>query len=410
MRAEKEKKKEHGKIKGYYHCHSCGKFYPTNGTENLCTYCGISQINLQAWQNVIKRRQKYMLFAEGKISSTEEEEAAKKLLEIEQRQKENVYHEKTSHKADLIGKKHTRFKLLALCVGFLWMLGIGGILYKAYSKKEKKNKEQAEAIAKKEAKNKAANILSPKEKAKIAKQCYNTARRFFYSQDYELRASLVDGNKLNEMLAFYQNQKSDHNVKIKGFYSYQVEQNYAEIVILLESGQKLELAFVNSDNNWLIDWDFLTTKSAMPFNEYLETKPEGAFEFRLLFSEKEEANNYILSLYGYTRNSSQFTELTGARQTLIIKNKEQADLLRDFTTASKKYARFNDTLSESDSGAFGADDPRGFHRIRLTLEYKTVENEKILTIHKIHACHWLGEYYKPLYKPAFYRLMPSLKQ
>lgn len=371
---------------GYYHCQSCGHYYWSEIKGKGCPQCGATHLNIQAWDEVIKRRNMSAVF-ETHVNQKS------------QRVQDKVDHT-SSAKLDIIGRKKAQQKAFVLAGIIVCFMALIGLVYKSYVKSN--NEKSAVEVQ-------GDGSLSAEDYAnreKIAILCYNKAEQFFASEDYYDKVTLLYRGKIEDVIRFQEENAYAHNLHLSELLSHHVDNTFTEIVAKSKNGEIVELVFVKQGEEWLLDWDFLITKSDMNFAEFLEKKPEGVFNFRLLFTEKPLNLYHLVTFHEYRRNSALMTSLTGVSDSVLIKEENKLKEMKELIEVAKTYQRENEMLSEKDSGALAMNDPKNYYRINVSLEFD--QELKILKLVKINAAHWLGGFYVDKYKPSQQHFLKQL--
>jgi hypothetical protein len=376
---------------GWHHCGKCGEVYFAAERGALCTACGRTPIPL---------KKKITVHAVEGNSQTVRKEfspnlaigpiATPKLVRIESHQDSSTAIDvKQRERTDRVRKKN--YTLAKFIAGWCLLLCIAATAIYI------KNSKEAARIN---------PVTKPEENASSRQQSididimnrseaeiYKTAAEFFQVTAPEMRAAYclkrprlvqtmnLDGAKAMifnpEVIPALMQRNVIHPAGIA----------CVETVWQDARGRQVELVFREQDQQWLVDWESYAKSSEKPWIIFQSENDEAEATFRLLMRERSvsrDAGDASISLIFYEPGFFHGADLGAATPEILVDRRSRTGKLLVAALA----ARMNE---EPVYGSmYPSSDPPNTARVHVKIRRSIVNGEKIFTITKLIACHWMG--------------------
>jgi len=363
---------------GTYICQQCGNvFQAEKELSTKCPHCGAPQIDTAQWQKVIVRRTHQISF-----------ETETEIEDTEHRKDQDLH-------LDLFGRRKAIRRLFFIIMGLLWIAGIGFIIFKKVTDESKKPTNNVAA----------QNTSFTTEDLKFARNFQNKTwliiNQFLNSPPEFNRAPLLIGADSNELERYFSSGANRLPIQPQKMLSVLNQESYVEASVVFENKNTAGFIFVKKGNNYLIDWDHFTNQGTMPFTEFIEEEPDEEHTFRLFFTVDSSGATVELNFIDAQVHNEAFntSDAANLRIKIFPEDPNKADV-DELVESSKKLIRYHSTLPEKQKSILREDDPHGYYRANVNIQWQEVDGRKTPVLTKVNAAHWLGDHYPHMFTPT----------
>ena len=358
-------------VSGYYHCKVCDSLYESqvDGVSELkCKNCGSMQ------------------FEEATVTSQKTVFKPKSKSLDEDRGKSNINLKNRKDKQSK-NNNNIRFVLIVFTLVLL-ASAVGLVIYSNDITDSSSNVESAEIVN--------GKSIPDIEEGDV-EACLLTFRSFEKSEQIiDKTIYAYQGAKLAYTMSNYYRDNPIIRGKTGNFYydsSFLMNITHPKIITLLvqfEEGAKQELSFIQSEEDWKLDWESYVRYNKVPFSSFINGEDGDEAECRLYIKwldigDKRARENLTFLLYPPSAYQGGEISSKSSMPLFVPVESDLAKELEHLTTINidevkKPYIKNTRAI-----------DPENYHRVRLKLRLrKEVDREASLELVDVLADHWFG--------------------